>query len=469
MTEAGTVVQPVPVEPLTEQQMAAIRTEIDAAKPAPTRFENWYANCQTSARGDVLCNVANALYALRHAPEWEGVLGYDDMRRQVTLRKPIPSLSGVFPALCEVRPVTDDDVTSVQEWLQIAGLPHVSRDTVHQAVDRIARENTYHPVRDYLEGLTWDGVPRLVGGTMPGGDIVPGWLSAYLGAVDSEYTRAVGRMILIAMVARVFDPGCQVDCMLVLESAQGFGKSSACRILGGEFFSEAIPGDLGSKDAQQHLRGKWLVEFSELHALSRSEVNIIKAFVSRRVEIYRPSYGRKEVHEPRQCVFIGTTNKEEYLRDETGNRRFWPIRAGIEFPQCRKAELARDRDQLFAEAVHRYRAGEAWWADADFEREHIAPQQEARFEQDAWEERIAAFLAGTYPVLAEGELPSPLDRVTVLEVARKALHMDTPRMGTADQRRVTAALERLGWERAPRGSNGERYWRRSVGQSDAAG
>src|SRR5262249_49941312 len=159
----------------------------------------------------------------------------------------------------------------------------------------------------------------------------------------------------------------------------------------------------------------------------------LKAFITRQVERYRPSYGRKEAIEPRQCVFVGTTNRDTYLRDETGGRRFWPVKAGI----IRIDSLIADRDQLFAEAVVRFHEGADWWPDKDFERTYIMPEQAARYEADAWEENITEYLKGA-------------SKVTIGEVAREALHIETPRIGTAEQRRIAAALERLNWKRQPK-------------------
>jgi predicted P-loop ATPase len=178
-----------------------------------------------------------------------------------------------------------------------------------------------------------------------------------------------------------------------------------------------------------------------MHAMSRAEATQLKAFITRAIERYRPSYGRKEVIEPRQCVFVGTTNKGIYLRDETGGRRFWPIKAGIIDIDA----LIRDRDQLFAEAVVRYRKGEPWWPDKDFEREHIMPQQAERYEADVWEDNIREYV-------------EPKIRVTVGEVGRHALGIETARIGTHDQHRITAALEQLGWKRQPQSWDGKRWW-----------
>ena len=372
----------------------------------------WLAHCQYNKDGDLRSNLVNALVALREAPALHEMLAHDDM-----LRAPILMKSLTEEAFTS-RPVRDEDVTVVQEWLQRAGLTSVSKDTVHQAVDARARERAFHPVRDYLIAQRWDGKPRIAT-----------WLRDYVGAKQDTYTEGIGTMFLIAMVARVIKPGCKADYMLVLEGPQGTRKSATCAILGGHWFSDSLP-DLrgGGKDVAQHLNGKWLIEIAELSALDRSEAAALKAFVTRAVERYRPSYGRKEVMEPRQCVFIGTTNKTAYLRDETGGRRFWPVKCGT----IDTAALARDRDQLFAEAMVLYQQRTRWWPDAEFEAQRIKPEQDARYEADAWEEDIGKFLVGK-------------ERTTMSQVARDGLHILTPRLGTSDQRRISAALEQLGW------------------------
>jgi len=393
----------------------------------------WKEGWQVNDKGQPQSNLANALHALRSASELAGIVSRDDMLRADMLERPVPKSVTPYAGL---RPIRDTDVTAVQEWLQRAGLSSLTKDATHQAVQKRASERAYHPVVDYLAGLRWDGKKRL--------DI---WLSYYLGAVHTPYTARIGRMFPISMVARVFKPGCKADYMLVLEGLQGARKSTACAILAGAWFSDSLP-DLrgGGKDVAQHLNGKWLIEVAEMSALDKAEAAALKAFITRTTERYRPSFGRSEVIEPRQCVFIGTTNKEAYLRDETGGRRFWPVKVGT----IDTDTLAHDRDQLFAEAVAAFKAGEKWWPDSQFEQEFIKPEQEARYEADAWEQAVADYVASQ-------------DRVTILQVAVHGLGFDKPKLGTADQRRIGAALERVGWKRGAK-SNGVRWYERELRQ-----
>jgi predicted P-loop ATPase len=400
------------------------------------RAPHWLDRCIKGEGKDPqpLPIVANALLALRNDPTVIDAFAYDEMLCAPMLMHQIGA--PMSNTITEPRPLTDKDVTDLQEWMQDAGLKRMPHETVSYAVESYARDHAYHPVRDYLETLVWDHTSRL-----------DTWLPCYLGAEQTPHTQAIGRMFLISMVARIFEPGCKADHMIVLEGQQGQLKSTACGILAGQWFSESLPDVTAGKDACQHLRGKWLIEVSEMHAMNKAEASLLKSFISRTTERYRPPYGRLEVIEPRQCVFVGTTNKDAYLRDETGGRRFWPLKTG-----CVDLDaLERDRDQLFAEAVHHYRCGKAWWPEKYFEREYIQPEQEARYEADVWETLVRNYVDGKASV-------------TLLQVAIHALKFEieppsymqgepapargTPinRLGTADQRRLAAVLTNLGWE-----------------------
>ena len=389
----------------------------------------WLAQAIRDSRNRMMPILANVMVALRASPELADALAFDEMGRKSILRKALPlAPGGQEVAGSAPRPLGDADVTQLQEWLQHKGLPRIGRDTTHQAVDLRAHELTFHPVRDWLEKLKWDRTARL-----------DNWLVVYLGATPSGYVSGIGRMFLIAMVARVFRPGCKVDYVLVLEGDQGVEKSAACAALAGDWFSDALP-DIHYKDASEHLRGKWLIEISELAAIGRAESEALKAFISRQEERFRPPYGREEVIEPRQCVFVGTTNRTTYLKDETGARRFWPFGVG----KIDIAALKRDRDQLFAEAVLRFRDGVNWWPDGEFERTQIRPEQEARYEGDPWEQPVAEYV-------------KRLAEVRILEIARNALGFDSSRIGTHDQRRIVAVLTTLGWRSSKKDARGRLY------------
>jgi len=406
-----------------------LRRHIREARQA--QEDDWRERAIRGEKGQILGILANALLALREDRRLHDALVFDEMMMQpmiVHLPRRAPYK--------KPRPLIDEHVGKIQEYLQWMGMHSLGRDTIHQAGAIRARECSFHPVKDYLNGLKWDGVERL-----------PTWTTIYLGTPTGDkrleyYCSKIGMMFLISMVARILEPGCKVDHMPVMEGPQGWLKSTACRVIAGEWFSDSLPDITTGKEASQHLRGKWLVEIAEMHVFSKAENLQLKSFISRQEERYRPPFGRLEVVEPRQCVFVGTTNKDAYLRDETGGRRFWPAKTlGIDLDA-----LKRDRDQFFAEAVVRYRRGEAWWPDRDFELKYAMPEQAERYEGDAWEEPIANFLLG-------------VKRTTILQVARSALDFEKiDRIGTADQNRIRAIMRLRHWEHGPRGPNGERFW-----------
>jgi len=242
------------------------------------------------------------------------------------------------------RELVDADDTHARVWLSRYYGLETSTHAVNEIITILANENTFHPVQTYLNALEWDGVERL-----------DTWLSTYLQAEgDKDYLAAVGRKTLTAAVARIYRAGTEFHHMLILEGTQGCGKSSTVKILASpEWFSDSL-GDVTNKDIIEVMRGKWLIEVGELAAMNRSSANDMKDFITKASDTHRKAFARRAVTVPRQSILIGTTNDQEYLKDPTGGRRFWPVRVGqVDF----KALIA-DRDQLWAEAKFNYEIGE---------------------------------------------------------------------------------------------------------------
>lgn len=372
--------------------------------------------------------LANVVAILQHSPAWAGAIAFDESRGEIVMANPAPAIAVPTGATWRMRVWTDADDTAAAVWLQRQWRLRVSPDTVAQAVGLIASARRINPLTAYLRELRWDGVPRL-----------ETWLTTYCGAEDSAYTRAIGATWLRGTVGRALRPGIKLDGALIFEGHQGKGKSSVLGILGGEWFTDDVR-ELDSKDAAQAIGRAWIVELAELSALGRSELEATKAFITRKVDRYRPPYGRRVIEAPRRCAFAGSTNRDVYLNDGTGNRRFWPVkilRADLE-------GLAADRDQLLAEAVATWGGGDValppdvWGAAAE--------QQEARYQADAWEDLVATYLIGR-------------DATTVGDVLIDVLNLDKARWSRADQMRVASALGRLGWERKRRREGDLLVWR----------
>jgi len=383
----------------------------------PLRSASWLNACDLNGRGVPRSNLHNVLVALRNDEDWKDALGFDQMLQACVLRR-----SG--------HPLEDIDFERAHEWMQDNQLKGIGLEVVREAIDIVCHDNLFHPLRDWLESLSWDGTLRLAD-----------WLHRYLGAPADSYHASIGAWFLTAMVARVMRPGCKADYMLVLEGPQGILKSAAVAVLAGEYYSDALP-DLSGDPIRlsMHLRGKWLVEVSELSAFSRAEASRLKAFLTQTTEIYTPKFARSEVRQPRQCVFVATTNDSTYLKDETGGRRFWPARCGkIDLPALRH-----DREQIIAEAVAAYRNGAQWWPDRDFETTIIAAEQEARLFVDAWQEPVQQYLAGR-------------SRTTLMEVAQGALYIEQSRFTLPEQKRLATVLRAVNWE-LKRSTGGSRIW-----------
>ena len=307
------------------------------------------AALQTNRVGQILTVVNNVIILLESDPDLQGVIRYNEFADRLEIHKPVPDKTGSPDTQGYPRRWTDADSVALQAYIQRNSIPKISRATVEDALLHYAQDCRYHPVRDYLESLIWDQKARL-----------DTWLYEYCNAdslTPAAYLEEVGSKFLISAVARVMRPGCKADHVLVLEGEQGIGKSTALSILAGpDWFTDSLPNDLADKDAAIHLKGRLIVEMSELSQFSRSQIETIKSYFTRQTDIFRPPFGRHDIEVPRQCVFAGSTNTDSYLIDTTGNRRFWPVKVG----SIDTAALRLDRDQLWAEAHTRFLSGQVW-------------------------------------------------------------------------------------------------------------
>jgi putative DNA primase/helicase len=376
----------------------------------------------------------NAYLFLRHHQRFEGLLCYNEFSDAMMLVRQPPWPEKDFAP----RPIRDDDFFMLAAQLEYCGIK-VGKDVAADAAIRVAKDNAINPPREFLSRLDWDGTPRL-----------NSWLSYYLGADSqpAEYLSMVGAKWLIGAVSRVFEPGKKFDSVLILEGTQGLGKSMALRALatfgGEEFFLDSV-GDISSKDTLMTMQGKLIVEIAELASFRRSENEEIKAFITRQVDEYRPPYGRTVLKRPRYFVLAASTNEldDGYFSDDTGNRRFWPVKCGGIDVEA----LERDAMQLWAEAVARYKSDERTWLTRE-EAVLASHEQKQRFMEDAWQERIAE--------IVRFEAAMKIDDVlTKLELKPKDIN-------NIVKKRVKNSLKQLGWYETRRAGEG-RVWRPGEG------
>ena len=398
--------------------------------------ENWKSGLMVDRDRRVLGNLLNVVQAFQ-SPELHGAVAWDDFANRLVVTAPVP-----WDEDPQRRQWSDHDAIEFQLWLQRHGIPVASQKTVNDAVHNVARKNSFDVLQDYLNRLEWDGVERLLT-----------WCINYLGSPDTELNRSLGKKFLISAVARGLQPGCKVDPILVLEGPQGIFKSRVIQVLGGAWTQEHLP-DLHSKDAALALHGFWFVELSELAAFRKSGIESMKSFVSRRFDRYRPPYGHNTVDQPRRCCFVGTTNQSRYLRDETGNRRFWPMPCG----SIRVDDLAKDRDQLFAEAKHAFLAGEAWWITEGEQHleQLLRTEHEKRMLTDQWLRQAEEFVRGKQEV-TNRELKTRFGITNGQESG--------PQL-----KRISGIMRRLGWVEQITKKGGTRnvVWRRSEESSKSS-
>ncbi len=389
--------------------------------------------------------IANVLHVLALHPAWKDVIAYDAFAECVVCRSEPPARRQDGPGISMLGDWTDEHSVRTAAWLSAEADFDPPTTMIEQAVSVLAQKRIVHPVRDYLQSLSWDSVPRL--------DLM---LAKYFGAADTEYTRAISARWMISAVARVMRPGCQADCMIVLEGKQGGGKSTGLEALceRKEWFADTGI-SIGDKDSYQNLRRKWLYEFGELDAIKGREATRVKNFVSARADHYRPSYGRRSRDFLRQVVFCGTTNEEAYLVDRTGNRRFWPIKSS---GRVLVDEIRAVRGMLWAEAVHRFEAGEAWHVDTDELAALCEAEQADRQAPDDWLPVVAEWLKS--PTLPSGHQERRIldvsEGVTTDSVLLGAIGMRPAEMHHAHSTRAGRVLRDLGFEPAQLRRDGAR-------------
>lgn len=381
-------------------------------------------------RGDLKPCLANVFDILTHDPAWAGVVAFNEFEQRSAKLKPPPYPGGDLNEWNSV----DDSRTAM--WLSRCYRFTPSTALVAEAVEVLARANSFHPVRDWLRTLRWDGVHRL-----------EDWMPDFLGVAKTEYAMLVGKWYLLGMVARVMQPGVKFDYCLVLEGPQGRGKSSALAILGGEWFGDTDI-DLHNKDSMSALQGKWVYEFAELGSLARTEAMKQKSFLSRQNDEYRPPYGRRYIRVPRQTVFAGSTNEWEWNKDPTGGRRFWPVEAGdIDLDGLRGA-----RDQLFAEALVLFDQGERFYPSGDEQRRIFDPEQLKRQQAESLVDALHDWVFARFD---PSNKPKPF---SIAQAAMDGLDLDAGKLTRDMQTRIGIALRKLGCGRIEKRNGSTRYW-----------
>lgn len=396
---------PPPAEPPPPPPAEPVKTPRKRAAPVNSAgFALWeQLGLALNDSGAPLNNLDNVVRAIEADADLRGRIWYDEFLDAIVTTWQGPQ-----------RQWKDADDVLLQLYMQRhIGLNKIGVQTCHDAAMVAAFHNTKNECRTWMQGLRWDGCERL-----------RSLMSIGFGADANQYTEAVGRCWLTSMVARVMEPGCKVDTVPVLEGWQGAGKSTALRILGGAWFTECHE-SVTSKDFYGVLQGHMLVEISEMHSFTRAEVERIKGIISCQVDRYRKAYGRNTENHPRQTVLVCTTNRDDWQRDDTGARRFWPVRCG----QVDHEWLRANREQIFAEAVYMYSNGRPWWdVPVDKQQEEV----EARRDADSWESVIVPWLIGQ-------------TRVSTYEILLDCLKIDVGRHDAIVQKRIGRIMRALGW------------------------
>lgn len=391
----------------------------------PQAVNDWKSRLLYTKQGELNVCVMNVHDILLNMPSWQGVIAFDEFAQRTVKLKPPPYYGGTVGEW----EGTDDTRTAM--WLSRTWRFAASSGIVAESIETLAKTNIIHPVRDWLRSRPkHDGIER-----------AEMWLIDYCGVRDSPYVRKLSRYFLIGMIARVMQPGIKFDYCLVLEGEQGKGKSMIVRVLGGEWHGDTDL-DLHNKDSMSALRGKWVYEFSEMGAVTRAEATKQKSFLSRQFDEFRPVYGRREICLARQVVFIGTTNEWEWNMDPTGGRRFWPVDCADDI---NIEGLRQVREQLFAEALALYDAGERFWPTPEEQRTLFDPEQLRRELQESLIDALHDWVWSQVAVFS------------VADAVMEGLNLKADKLTRDLQTRVGIALRKLGCERVEKRNGMIRY------------
>lgn len=389
-------------------------------------------------RWDIQPSRAMVIKALRTSPHLKGLLGHCQMSFQFVTRKP-------WPWRKDSGPVGDIDDLRLGDFLhseyQIKGC---SRAALTEAIHTVADENTFHPVREWMETQEWDGKPRLEKWLMHVMHLNPATLKPNL----VKYYQLISKFVVLGHVARIFNPGCKFDYSVVLEGPQGRKKSTIIQALvGAEYFSDTKINVSAGKEALEQLRGIMAYEMAEMASLRKADSEEIKQFFSSSSDRYRSAYGRYVQKYPRQLVIWCTTNKRQYLYDQTGNRRFWPVWVGTQVLNLEWLE--KYRGQLFAEALKCYRAGDQYWPTEEEERLYIKPEQEKRMVQTGVQGTLYTLLTREGASSSEGRDSNELNMLTkfvTVEMLLRALGVDVGKSTPILEGQIRDWLVEHGWE-----------------------
>lgn len=394
--------------------------------------------------------------ALQNDPDLVGLVALNRLTNNIDLRRDLPASN--IPA----GPMTGATDLLLGRYLSVTyGLPSIRRAALSEAIETVAHHCEFHPVQEYLQGLhdakAWDGTPRLDKWlAWVVGEIEPKTGSALLPPKVHEYLCLVGRYFLLGMVGRVMDPGCKFDYCMVLEGKGGLMKSTLFKVLASKPWFSDTHFDVGrGKDGQEQVQGIWVYEIAELAAFSKSDFNLIKAFISAEVDRYRPSYGRVVEAYPRQCVLGGTTNEKQWLRDRTGNRRMWPVpvrnRIKIEW-------LQKYRDQLLAEAFAAYLEGARIYPLPDEEERLFVPMQDKRLVESTVMSALLEVLTRPVVLTGIGAIVNSETQFVTIKQLNQALHVDAGKSTAALDGQIRSWLDSEGWEYGKKQINGVRAY-----------